>query len=886
MTQAIPKPDVTPTPPDGTITTESSLAQDSQTSPKPRGGKGGRRPSSTRQPNAQSSDMPKHAGDFHTPPAIDLERVVAQQKRQIANLQAELRNSKQDLKNLRTAFDGVLESASWRITAPLRRATQLYRSALPLYRSTIKSAIPARFQNITSKDGMFSITGPTPHIYLSTPQGLPSGWFRITSDVQSSHGHLSAMLSYRRSHQTSFDEADRVWITLSNEERHPILCQFPDDVAELRLDPFNTEADFALTSITFHELGSINVAAMLGLKYGREIYSNPRAFWYRCRRAVALVRSQGVSALAQRLMGNRETHDYHGWVERYDTVALSDQSAIRAASAHLAYRPTISVIMPTYNSPELYLRKAIESVINQGYEQWELCIADDCSSEPHVKRVLSEYEARDPRIKVVYRTENGHISKSTNDALSLATGDFVAFLDHDDELTIDALAVVADAINRTPTARFLYSDEDKKTAADERFNPHFKSSFNPDLLLSQNYLCHLTVYARSAVTAAGGLREGYDGAQDWDLALRVTDTLSPNEIVHIPHVLYHWRVIEGSTAQSTSYKPYVLEAQRRSVEEHLSRNREAATVSIQHDIAQLRVTFAVPSPEPKVSLVIPTRDMYPVLSRCVDSILEKTSYNNYEIVIVDNGSIEEETLEYFDRLRATSRVTILRDESPFNFSRLNNRAVAQISSPFVGLLNNDLEVINSDWLDEMVGYASRPNVGAVGARLYYPNGLLQHAGVILGIGGVAGHNHKGRPRHDVGYFNRIILPQALSAVTAACVVLRTDIYREVGGLDEENLQVAFNDIDFCLRIREAGFRVVYNPHAQLFHHESASRGYETTPDKFARFEREVSWMKDRWGDVLANDPYYNPNLTIQTEDFGFASPPRATRFWRNSENRA
>jgi GT2 family glycosyltransferase len=495
--------------------------------------------------------------------------------------------------------------------------------------------------------------------------------------------------------------------------------------------------------------------------------------------------------------------------------------------------------------------------------------------------VLEEYAARDKRIKLAFRSDNGHISKASNTAAELAAGEFLALLDHDDELTEHALYMIVSELNDSPNLDLVYSDEDKITGYGMRFNPYFKPDWNPDLLCSQNYVCHLTVVRTALFRRLGGFREGFEGAQDWDLFLRVGDATAPERISHIPHVLYHWRVIEGSTAQSTAAKPYVMAAQKRAVEEHLRRKGEsAATVEILESISQLRVHRPVPRPEPLVSVIIPTRDQVQLLSQCVGGVLEETDYKNIELIIVDNGSVEEETIAYLNELKREPRVTVLTDTRPFNYSRLNNDAAKIAKGSILAFLNNDLEVTDSRWLGEMVSHVVRPEVGGVGARLFFPNGLLQHGGVITGIGGVAGHNHKGRLRHDPGYFNRAILCQNLSAVTAACMLVRKEVFSEVGGFEEEALSVAFNDVDLCLKIRSKGYLIVYTPYAELVHHESASRGYETTPEKFARFESEVETMKKRWGTALLNDPYYNPNLTLLTEDFAFAFPPRAEKPWK------
>jgi glycosyltransferase involved in cell wall biosynthesis len=554
---------------------------------------------------------------------------------------------------------------------------------------------------------------------------------------------------------------------------------------------------------------------------------------------------------------------------------------IRESAEKLPHKPKISVVTPVFNPPIVKFRACLDSVLTQGYQNWELCLSDDCSTDPLVKEIIKEYCHKDPRVKAVFRESSGHISAATNSALGISTGEYVAFLDHDDELTPDALYLVAREVNHYPQAQLIYSDEDKKTPDGNRVDPHFKSDWNPELLTQLNYICHLLVIKRSALESVDGLRTQCDGAQDWDLILRVSEKLSEREIRHIPHVLYHWIVIPGSTAQSTSAKPYVLEAQRRVVEAHLQRTGQLAHVSISHGLSHLRIDRRVIGVAPKVSLLILTRDKLSFLKPCVDSLLERTKYTNFEVVIVDNGSKEPETLEYFREIqRGHANVRVHRDDRPFNFSALNNFGVEHCSGEVFGFLNNDLKFTNGEWLERMVAQVVREEVGVVGARLLFPNNLLQHGGIILGIDGVAGHNHKGLVREDPGYFNRAILSQNVSAVTAACMLVRRDVFNLVGGFDDK-LSVAFNDVDFCLRIRAAGFRVVYEARAEAFHYESATRGYETTPERLSRFERERSLMKARWGRNLDFDPYYNPNLSLMTEDFSLSFPPRMARPWRN-----
>ncbi|HEX9782886.1 MAG TPA: glycosyltransferase [Opitutaceae bacterium] len=566
---------------------------------------------------------------------------------------------------------------------------------------------------------------------------------------------------------------------------------------------------------------------------------------------------------------------YQAWIranEDHSAAALGRQ---RDEAAGWANAPRISILMPVFNTPERWLRHAVESVIGQTYSHWELCIADDASTAPHVRAVLDEIARRDPRIKVSLRETNGHISAASNSALDLATGDWIGLLDHDDELAPDALFEVARIMLQEPDTDLVYSDEDKIDESGARSTPYFKPEFLPDLFTAQNFVSHLGVYRTALVREAGGFRVGYEGSQDWDLALRVVEHTQPERIRHIPRILYHWRAIPGSTALLLSEKNYPVEAARKALQDHLARtDQHGAVVAVPG--GHWRIKHEPPEPAPLVSLIIPTRNCLHLLERCVDSIMEKTTYPRYEILIVDNGSDDPATLDW---LRSVARdhpgsnlhsVRVLRDGRPFNYSALNNGAVAQARGEYVALINNDLEVITPEWLDEMVGQAARPGVGCVGAMLYFPDDTIQHAGVVLGIGGVAGHAFKRFPRGTEGVFNRARLVQNYSAVTAACLVVRKSIYEQVGGLGEKALAVAFNDVDFCLKVRAAGYRNLWTPSAELYHHESASRGFEDTPEKHDRFRREIETMQQRWGGLLLADPAYNPNLTLDHEDFSIS----------------
>lgn len=782
---------------------------------------------------------------------------------------------------LERILEGILSSRSWRLTESLRRFGGTMRAVWPLWRRRRHKLRLSPDNNVSQDGDRFTVHGSSPSLRLATVDGsLPTGWMFLESSIKAKIDPLFFLLYH--SHNSSFDPNLRFWITLGREVSRRDVFRLPRETKNLRLDPFNSDLTFEVEKLNLVEIGILQVVGEFIRRHLRGALRDPRILWHKARRLIAILREGGLTALRVRLFANDFTSNYQEWVEKYDTLDENDRRAIRARLEKLPYQPLISIIMPVYNVPERWLRLAIESVLGQLYRNWELCIADDASTAGHIRAVLDEFAKRDSRIKVTYRSENGHISAASNSALALATGEFIALVDNDDELTEHALALVVEELNSHPNADLIYSDEDKLTSYGMRFNPYFKSDWNPDLILQQNFICHLGVYRRELVNRLGGFRRGLEGAQDWDLALRVVDASSPERVRHIPHVLYHWRVIESSTAHSTSSKPYVMEAQRRAVTDHLERNGvRNAEVKILDTISQLRVRRAVPDPAPLVSIIIPTRDKCELLKRCIESLFEKSSYRNFEILIVDNGSREAETLSYFDELRERKLpMRVIRDDKPFNYSRLNNDAAAHARGELLAFLNNDLEVISSDWLDEMVSHAVRPEVGAVGARLLYPNDLLQHGGVILGIGGVAGHNHKGRSRFDTGYFNRCILTQNLSAVTAACMVLRRDVFDRVGGFDAERLAVAFNDIDLCLKIRREGLLIVYTPYAELYHYESASRGHENTPEKFVRFESEIGVMRSRWGETLDRDPYYNPNLTLLTEDFAFSFPPRAAKPWR------
>ena len=572
-------------------------------------------------------------------------------------------------------------------------------------------------------------------------------------------------------------------------------------------------------------------------------------------------------------------NNYTEWVSQFDTLCDADRANMRATQTDFNLKPLISVIMPTYNPRAEWLIEAIESVRSQIYENWELCIADDASTNPAIRVILERYASQDSRIKVLMRAQNGHISEASNSAVAISTGSWIALLDHDDLLPEHALFWVAHSINTQPEVRLIYSDEDKTDAVGRRFDPYFKCDWNPDLFYSHNMFSHLGVYEASLLREVGGFRKGFEGSQDYDLALRCIEQIKQSQIFHIPRVLYQWRVHADSTALTADTKPYAMIAGECAISEHFKRTGiKGAARSIGYGYS---ANFDLPKLLPLVSIIIPTRDGLNLLKQCIDSILTKTTYENYEILIVDNGSEDQATLIYLKHLEtqsaqsnSTKNIRVLRDDSSFNFSRLNNIAVNQSNGEIVALLNNDIEVITPEWLSIMVSHALRENIGAVGAKLYYQNDTIQHAGITLGVGGVAANSHRLRAKSDYGYMGRAVLTQNYSAVSAACLVIKKFIYQQVGGLNEVELSVGYNDVDFCLRVREAGFRNLWTSNAELYHHESATRGSDETHVNKKRLNTEAAYMKLRWGDLLQNDPAYSPNLTLESDDFSYAWPPR------------
>jgi len=569
---------------------------------------------------------------------------------------------------------------------------------------------------------------------------------------------------------------------------------------------------------------------------------------------------------------------YRAFLRRLEPDPEADRAAAALHQQSFAEAPGISILVPVYNTPIQWLERAIESVRAQVYPHWQLCLADDASPDPAIRSTLARYAAMDARICWVSSDRNGGISSASNQALALATGRFVSFLDHDDELHPLALYWVAAALNEQPDLDLIYTDEDKIDVRGQRYDPHFKPDWNPDLLESINYVAHLAVYRRELVERVGGLRSECDGSQDYDLTLRVSAETSPQRIRHLPVIAYHWRAIPGSTALDLGEKSYPHQAGLRALADRFA-HRPGIIIESGAFPTSYRVRFSLPDPPPRVSAIVPTRDGYPHLQKSILGLLNATDYADLEVLLVDNQSTDPDTLAFFSSVSEDSRVRVLRYDAPFNYSAINNFAANQATGSVLLLLNDDTEIIHPDWLQEMVGICLRDDVGAVGAKLYYTDDTVQHGGVALGIGGVAGHVHLAYPRHSAGYMGRLLLRQQLSAVTAACLVVEKRKFDAVSGLDAEHLAVAFNDIDLCLRLGERGWRTVWTPWAQLYHHESKTRGPDTAPEKKARFERETQYMKRRWGALLRHDPCYSRHFSSMRQDYALAEVPRPWRPW-------
>lgn len=535
------------------------------------------------------------------------------------------------------------------------------------------------------------------------------------------------------------------------------------------------------------------------------------------------------------------------------------------------YSPLISIAVPAYQTPVEFLRQMIESLIVQTYSNWELCIVNASPDNEEMQKVLAEYSAGDSRVRFCNLKENLGIAENTNRAFAMTKGEFVGLLDHDDLLAPNALYEIVKILQDHPQADALYTDEDKVTTElDEHFQPHLKPDFNLDLLRSNNYICHFFVVQKSIVEKAGGFRKEFDGAQDYDFIFRCTE--NAGEVLHVPEILYHWRTHKASTADNPASKMYAFEAGKRAIEAHLERTGTKGEVSHTQDLGFYRVKYPVQG-KPLVSVIIPNKDEKETLQTCLEMLEKNTGYQNFEIIIVENNSTTDEIFRYYKELSGNRKIHLLRWGKEFNYSAINNFAVAHAKGEYLLFLNNDVKSINPDWLEEMLGVCQRPEVGGVGAKLIYPDNTIQHAGCVIGMGGIAGHMFVDMPADRTGYLHKASLLQDMSAVTAACLLMKKEVFEQAGGFTEE-LAVAFNDVDLCLKVRKNGYLIVYDPYVKLYHMESKTRGAEDSKEKVRRFQTEIEYMRCHWIDILKNgDPCYNKNLSLTKWNYSLKPIP-------------
>lgn len=699
----------------------------------------------------------------------------------------------------------------------------------------MKSAIQCNLENISYEDHKLTLTG----------------WAVSNEDIEYSIIYAGQPVEY----------------TLTSGYRRDVHTVFPEVDKDRDLG-FTLQATLSKWKPITLLIKSNDVVMKKCILWPRKVNENSAI-----QKTLRWLKSYGIKVTLQRILAEF-THnplviskvgsvDYETWRKKYEPTN-EDIGEMRKCS--FEYNPKFSIVIPLYATKISFLKELLDSFENQIYSNWELCLADGTGIHSPLETVVKEYIDKDKRIKYQMLSDNKGISENTNAAIQMATGEYIVLADHDDIVPINALFECVKVLNEDKTIDVIYSDEDKVDMEGKKFfDPHFKSDYNIDLLCSMNYICHLFVVKKSLLDEVGMLRSEFDGAQDYDFILRCCE--KAKNIKHIPKVLYHWRCHLNSTASNPESKMYAFEAGRKAVEEHYKRIGIPAKVEHGQFYGMYKTTYEWKD-EPLISIIIPTKDHIDDLQKCMNSIEEKSTYRNFEFVIVENNSTEQETFDYYNSIEGLDKVQVLYYKGDFNFSKINNFGVKHAKGEYLLLLNNDTEIINPDCLKEMLGYCMRDDVGIVGARLYYPDDTIQHAGVVLGFGGMAGHTFIGCSRYDNGYFSRIICAQDYSAVTAACMMTKKSVYEEVGGLTEE-FKVAFNDIDFCMKVRDKGYLIVYNPAVELYHYESKSRGLEDTPEKIERFNSEVNRFLDRWDQQLkAGDPYYNVNLSLNRADFG------------------
>lgn len=671
---------------------------------------------------------------------------------------------------------------------------------------------------------------------------------------------------------------------IGHEEITKVVLFAPNKIKSLRWDPDDKPNRISLKSISLTPLSTMESAyERLCAKGSKESVEHIIARADKIFASPSITPETAIKTSQSLLESARDNSvDYEFWLKKWITPNVGDYENMTRMMASMKHRPFFSFVMPVYNPPVDLLGDCIDSMLNQNYSDFEICIANDSSSDPEIKKLLDRYSDKYENIKVVHRPVNGHISAASNSALDLACGDYVVLIDHDDLIPDYCLFVVAHYLNKYPKAKILYSDEDKISVDGERSSPYFKSDFNRFLMFGHNMVSHLGVYERQLVERVGGFRKGLEGSQDYDLFLRCYETIPPEELIHIPHVLYHWRTIPGSTSVSADQKSYAVIAAQAAINGHFERT-DTPLRSIDGFAPGVNGIAGTRDYNTTVSVIIPTRNGLDDLKACITSI-EQHPHDHVEILIVDNGSDDPVTLQYLNRLATLGVAKVLAYPGEFNFSAINNFAAREARGDILCFLNNDTEVVSSRWIDRARSLLAMPEIGIVGARLLYPDRTLQHFGIILGMAQhkVASTPHVGLPAEAHGYFGKARLIQEFSAVTAACLFIRRTDFDSVGGFDE-NLKVAYNDVEFCIRVREAGLKILCDPEITLIHKESKTRGSDVDGEKAKRLDREAEYVRHKWAERLDADPYYSPNLSLMHNDFSIASPPRVPMPWRTRD---
>ena len=748
-----------------------------------------------------------------------------------------------------------------------------------LHRRRFSFSARPSWEVVAAGGGAWESVGSAPTVELIPGcRLLPTGWVWLDFEVEIEGTSGSPPVLY----VDRDDRSEGRCIRLSPPDAGHVrtFIKLPAAARSLRFDPLGRPGRFRLGQLYMQEVSKLGLGLGLVALHSRRLVREPRRLTGAVTRMAAELRRNGIQGIKDRLVGKGLADgqaDYAEWVKEFDTLHEADRAAIACRVRELAASPLLSIVMPVYNTPERWLRRAIDSVRAQLYPDWQLCIADDASSEPHVARVLAEYAERDRRIEVVTRTTNGHISEASNSALEGAKGDFVVLMDSDDEIPAHALYLVAEELVAHPETDLIYSDEDKIDEHGRRSTPYFKPDWNPDLFYSQNYFSHLGVYRRTLVRQVGGFRKAFDGSQDYDLALRCVAATRPERIRHIPHVLYHWRAIEGSGATDALAKSYAQPAAERALRDHFDSSGRLAEVSVARFPTTYRVRWRLPAEPPPVTVVVPAGGDRGVLERCVTSVLALTRYPRMDVVVVDDAP---EAAEPVARLEESGLVRALRCGHPSSWPALVNFGTHHAAGEVFAFLHGDVEPTSLDWLAEMVSQALRREIGAVGAKLLYADDTVEQAGIVTGLLGPAGPMHRGLSREAPGYFRRAHLVHDVSAVSGACLVVRRRVFEEIAGFDEEHLAGAFADVDFCLRVEAAGYRNLWTPYAELRHHGSCRWDQLAQNDESRA--AAAAYMARRWGARVQDDPYYSPNLSLRSGIPEIAWPPRARRPWRGA----